>query len=155
MNSTLKKNCPGDAPQLLLILNVPALPTFHLIFPENNFFATGIFAQMLDAKLELAGQLTKRTSFSGAFNSAILSLFVRQVPESLRIIRGIVERNNLAYCAEIYLWDGRELAYRRSFPTPGDVILHQDLMKKVAAAGADFHAQAMRLLELLPKQDSD
>lgn len=130
MNSTDPK-ISALGQELFLFIRFPEISGGNPMFPENNFVGGILLWQLLDFKLESAGQLLAPVSFTGPLNLGSYLCTVASVPQSVSIICDLLKKNGLIHVSNIYRFDASELIYRNMFPPGGRDIQADEIRSQI------------------------
>jgi len=134
---------------LFLLINLREGAETDLFYPGNNFIATPLLAQLLDAEFAAAGQLEAPTNFCGPLNHSHFISQVSDVQESAKLVYALLEKTALNHIARLYRFDTSELFCRSLFPAAGQDILFEDLKSRAETFSAMGIAVADQLKKLI------
>jgi hypothetical protein len=137
---------------LVLFMDVFEIKECELTMPKNNFAGAFILRELLNSKLEAAGQLLEPMILAGSLNHNVACGAVRDVFESDRIVRAVLEKIDFLPFARIYRFDSSELIYRSLFPANGEDIQFKQLENQFAAIKAAAMPAIARAQEFIRSQ---
>lgn len=110
------------------------IPMSELAWPDNNFVASPILSRLLDAILELDGQLISPTSFCGPLNTSIYVCSVRDANAAAKTIWSVLGEISLVLGVKIFRFDDSEDVLRCMFPASGDACDFDELLRTLHIA---------------------